>query len=389
MSKDNLKKVKYTDTPFWGGTILLTIMWALLFFRCSQEWDYGPHMDIAKYILIQEIDFSQIEGVAHILSYPLYHVVLKLIHLLGRIDYGTAMAVELSVANICSILLFRKLLTKITSGKNSYYIDFLSIFSMVFMPARCGLNEWRFYAWQCGPNPVHNPTIIFVRPFGILCFLLFLYLFDNLGKRKHMLCAGAFSMILFLSVLAKPSWAVTFLPAMGIYTLIWMIKEKRIKKGLECLLLVSPSLILLIWQNLFVLSNTVALDVKIQFGSFAEFGVAESIATTIVVIPVVILLFDYKRIVSSNVMLISCIALVIGWLQMYFLSNGKSGDFSWGYDLAVQMATIVVLADMASGKASNSWMKIRRVAALVLFGYQCIVGIQYMHLVYITGNYWF
>lgn len=389
MKRINELKLKYTDVPFWVATVLLGIVWSLLFFRYSCEWDYGPHTDIAKYILFQETEYSQIADMAHILAYPLYHIVLKLIHLLGKVDYGTAMALELSLANVLSILLYRKLLKKITKDENSFLIDFLSIFSMVFMPARCGLNDWRFYAWQCGPNPLHNPTIIFVRPFGILCFLLFLYLFEDFMKKKHLIYAIAFGVTLFLSVLAKPSWALTFLPAMGIYTLIWMLKVRNIKKGLECLLLVSPSLVLMLVQNIYIGNNTSALDVKIQFGSFAGFGVLESIATTVIMIPSVILLLEYKRIISSKAVLLSLLALVVGWIQMYFFSNGGSGDFSWGYDLAVQMATIVFLADAFSKKATGLWNIGKRTLALGVFGYQCIVGIQYMHLVYITGNYWF
>ena len=71
-------------------------------------------------------------------------------------------------------------------------------------------------------------------------------------------------------------------------------------------------------------------------------------------------------------------ALLFGWLQMFFLTNGSSGDFSWGYDLAVQAATVIALAISQKSEIAR-W---RKWIAWGVFLYQSFCGICYVILVY-------
>lgn len=78
-------------------------------------------------------------------------------------------------------------------------------------------------------------------------------------------------------------------------------------------------------------------------------------------------------------------ALFTGFLQMFFLTNGPSGDFSWGYDLAVGVSTAIVLVHTLQ-------IDDRKYKKLILFGffaYQCVSGLIYIYKIIETGKYWF
>jgi hypothetical protein len=91
---------------------------------------------------------------------------------------------------------------------------------------------------------------------------------------------------------------------------------------------------------------------------------------------------------KSPAFFISITALVVGWLQMYLLSSGNAGDFSWGYDLAVQFGTLVALAETQNRKESHRSGKIIRNAAYILFAYQIVSGIKYLWEIYTSAQFW-
>ena len=71
---------------------------------------------------------------------------------------------------------------------------------------------------------------------------------------------------------------------------------------------------------------------------------------------------------------------------MFLLTNGGSGDYSWGYDLAVGVSTLFVL-----GKSlGNSKQKWRRIPVLSVFFIQTVIGFYYVIRIYhLEGWFWF
>lgn len=73
---------------------------------------------------------------------------------------------------------------------------------------------------------------------------------------------------------------------------------------------------------------------------------------------------------------------------MFWFSNGPAGDFSWGYDLAVQAATVVALALTAKEQMSGRGRIILNYTAYAVFLYQVITGIIYLWTIYNTTMFW-
>lgn len=381
---------KYNCNYFYYCLLVMTCVFSIFFAKYVNYSDTPKHSLVAKAIFFQDTEFDDTELPQHAFAYPVYHITQKLVHLILRIDYETAAVLVLTVSVFVSVLLCRKLVLMIVKDTefNRYFADFLALGFVIFEVARCWLNDWRFYQFQCGPNPFHNPTILFVRPIGLIGLMSFIKYIQEYKKKGCYKYAVLFSVSMLLSIGAKPSFALVFLPAMGIYTLYYMLRNKEIWFGVTAFIAVLPSLILLVVQQLWVSTQTRALNVVIGFGGFTGLDPLQVLLSSLVTFPVVLILFRAKLMKKKEIYFISVMALVFGWFQMYFFSNGPAGDFSWGYDLAVQIATIVTLAETRNGEHFSKGRKIANNLAYIVFLYQVATGILFLWKIYNFNVYW-
>lgn len=398
-----MNKKEYNNNFFYWGLIGIACIFTLFYTKQVYYWDTPLHTLVAKSLLFHDVEYDQnnISFPTHALAYPVYHFFQKIVHCVLGIDYESAAALILSVSIIVSVLLYRKLSMMIIENTvwNRYFADFCSIGTVLFGVARCWLNDWRYYKIQCGPNPFHNPTILFVRPFAIASFIFFiLFIRTYRNKTSWYKYAILFSIMMLISVGAKPSFAIVFLPAMGVYTIYYMIQNKELRFGIIAFISVLPSLILLLIQQIWVSMHTKALDVYIEFGFFRDYNEFHTqqeilwavIMASLVTFPVVFLLFRFKLMKQDAAFFIVIVALGFGWFEMFFLKSAKSGDFSWGYDLAVQFATLIALMETRRGEKAGKLRKVVNYSAYLIFIYQVFTGLKYLWLVYTNLNvgYW-
>lgn len=405
MAEHHIKIKKYDNKYFLAFLLGLTCIFSIFYARYSTYSEARSTGDIQKHTLVAESLFSDNVDAdnpffpKHAYAYPAYHFIQKMVHIVLRVDYETAATFVLTISIIIAVLLYRKLALMIIGDGtvcNRYLADLLAIGSVLFETARCPLNDWRYYQLQCAANPFHNPTIIFVRPFAIASFIFFnqyVKMYEAGNRYKY---AVLFCITTLISVTAKPSYAIVFLPAMGIYTLYYVVRNKQLKFAVEAFISVLPSLILLIFQQGWMSTHTEAVNMRIKFGFFwdqVEFNTWQEllyavIGASLVTFPVVILLFRMDFMRKDSFYAVSIIALAIGWFQMFFLTTGIAGDFSWGYDLAVQFATLVSLSEIKWNRESEKMRRFVNYAAYGIFGYQIITGIHYLWLIYMTDAFW-
>lgn len=391
---------RYNDKIFYFCLILLTMTFSIFYGKYAYYGDTAAHSLVSKMLLFQdvELDWSNVRFPIHVLAYPVYHFFQKMVHCILGIDYETAAAIVLTGSIVASVLLYRKLSLMLMENtvRNRYFADFFSLGAVLFGVARCGLNNWRYYSIQCSPNPFHNPTILFVRPFAIASFIFFIQLAKTYKSKSSYKYAFLFSLVSLVGVGAKPSYAIVLLPAMGIYTLYHMIQNKKLGFGIVAFIAVLPSLVLLIIQQIWVTSHSEALNAYIKFGFFHGFEelttlgaiTREVFLASLVTFPVVIFLFRIKWMKNDIAYFIAIFTLAFGWAEMYFLKAGVQGDFSWGYDLAVQFATLVSLVETRKEGESGNARKVFNIAMYLIFAYQVFTGMKYLLLVYNGIEYW-
>ena len=387
----NANKERRAENIGFFFALLFVFLGYALFYRhyLPVSWDGGYHTLFAKKLFHESLQSMAAQDPnipIWAITYPLYHLSLKFLAFLLGGRYYAASYVILAFCVVLAILVYRILAYRFAAPENRkerVLCDILSICSVIFLAACSPLTQWRFYARQCGANPVHNPTILFVRPLGLLAVLFFLLFLDQYEKKekslKSLLGFGIFSL---LSVFAKPNFAFVFLPALALLTLCKMISKKDIKLGIYALIAALPSALAMLFQFTFVTDSTEAMHVVLSFGSFSEFTPLEVLAVSLATFPVPLILFSPKIFRKEMGCQVAYFALVIGWIQMFLLTNGPSGDFSWGYDLAVQFSTLAALAYVAKYKMP-AW---RRGIAWGVFAYQTVCGLIYLALVFLHAE---
>ena len=101
-------------------------------------------------------------------------------------------------------------------------------------------------------------------------------------------------------------------------------------------------------------------------------------------VPLLGLLLYRKKILKSIFTITGFLALIFGVAEMFLLTNGNTGDFSWGYDLSVGVATMVTLGE-SMNEQEDRW---KRIPLFSVFVCQLVIGFYYIVRVYQGGIYW-
>lgn len=384
------KKITYRPEIFY---ILLACFVGVMGIFFARFVDYG---DIPPHILSARTFFDEVrKGPSQIGAYPLFHVTVWALQRLLVFDYETITALLLTISALFSVLLFRVLMHEIIkerSAFDNYFCDLVSLGATVFMTVRSPLCGMRYYEGQGAANPQHNPTILYCRVFALASFILFVRFMEYYeAKKAYLAPAIGFGVMTFLSILAKPSYAIVFLEGMGLLTLIRMIKHKKLDVGIAAFLCVLPSVIFLAWQMVYVKGNSQMLNVETTITTgityINTFTKQELFLSGLAVFPVVILLFRIKGLKENAGYMLAMVAFVVGWIQMYFFNNGPTGDFGWGYFLSVQVATVVALAYSRVYAPKKWWIRGINGIAYAVYAYQVLCGFKYIRILYLTGEF--
>lgn len=208
-------------------------------------------------------------------------------------------------------------------------------------------------------NPYHNPTQMCVQGISILCLALII---DIWGSQKDAAYNGIFfqvenglkkyyiwlSVLLFLSVLAKPTFAEMFIPAVGLIMLITWIqklcKKENAKEYFQILLktfcLAIPALFYIFLQFLdyFIFggsygdSGSVVITAWMEVWKLFTENTVLSIALGMA-FPLYVLLIDSSFFIYNTIGQLGVLSYLIGLLEASLLGESgwklSHGDFLW------------------------------------------------------------
>lgn len=347
-------KKKYSIIPFLIILIIANILSLYLFYRfCNTDYelfvsDFQWHLLGAWSFVNNDILPLSKQPFPALFSYPLYHLLTAILgKLINRIDISASLIVMIS--NIFTSIILRNIGNKEFSKiKEKYLIDFISISILFIMPISGILTNYKPFFPQMSVNPWHNPTYLFMRPFTIICFIIFIDIIKNIKEnnfaKKNILKLIGLCISLVITTLAKPSFTLFFLFAAGIYTFYCLFpdfKRNLFKAGIPIFLAVLPTLILLLWQQNLVLtySKDISFDTKllpIKYlidNGFLYFRYFLSLQILNLIFFIAYgrkLLFKDISYTLSFLMLISTLFIWFFTTQgIYSLSN-----FAWSYEIA-------------------------------------------------------
>lgn len=219
----------------------LTYAYVLISFRGLS--DYSGH----TYVFIPL--FTKENWIQGWMASPhcLWHLTLLLIHRLLRIPVENAAAYATCIYMLFSYIVIYWIFRRITAAAgredSSARVGLLSfcmcLIQGLYFP---WLDAGGRYLGMYSMNPIHNPTYICMKGFSLLCFCL---VCDIWGKQKDDNYRGIFfrvenglkryyiylTVLLLLSVIAKPTFAEMFIPAVAFLMLGELIRRLVKKDG--------------------------------------------------------------------------------------------------------------------------------------------------------------
>lgn len=174
--------------------------------------------------------------------YFLWHAVTFFFHRILLIPLEHAAAYSACVFAAFSYWIFYWIIQKFLSHhaleENHLQSAFLAFCLCILQPISIPWAD----TFAFSPNPLHNPTHMCARGFSLLCFCL---ICDIWGKQETPSYHGVFfhvenglkkyycllSILLFLSTMAKPTFAEMFIPSVAIIMLVRWIRKIQKKDG--------------------------------------------------------------------------------------------------------------------------------------------------------------
>lgn len=271
--------------------IVLVFFFFLMYFYEIVEGNGEPRDIFAHYEFAQRLlflrdmslqEFLLSDQYVHVLSYPVWHISAILVELIIKTvesGFGVAINLQLLVPAITNSLyvtltfgVLSILLKKMWKVRQNTLVIYLSSVLLIFVnPYYCKLINPNYYLGQLSANVWHNPTIIAVKPFALICISIYIYLLNHrlingnsikykLLNRKENGLFICFGLLLLLSALAKPNFFQIFAPALFLYCVIDVIytKGKSFWFDLKTALSIIPTCFLAIWQ----LNISIGIDLK-------------------------------------------------------------------------------------------------------------------------------
>jgi len=208
------------------------------------------------------------------------------------------------------------------------------------------------YLGQWSPNIWHNPTMAVLKPLAILGFWGSLITLGSPGFVRRWI-PWLTSLCLFAGTLAKPSFIICFIPAVGVFLLIF--GRKSLGMWRSAILLFLPSLSLLAWQFLRTYTRFAVPGIfqdKIVISYFAATGTyAPHVwfsSLLVLAFPLTVLVAIRKRLLRNMPLLVSFLLAFVGFLQGSFLAEENKpayGNFVFGYIISLFMVYLFCLIE--------------------------------------------
>jgi len=243
--------IKYRSDVITGGILLLTGL--LLFTPMMQRWshmlesDYEVHNQLAVQVVEAPAEFFR--NTPHFL----YHVstALSYVMLPGR-NQDAAGAITMILSYLALMMLIYGQLRRMTRRARhvlAFFIAALLTVMLLLVTPITFFTPQNHYFGYFTPHVYHNPTINLMKPFAVLLFFAALPIFYD-KSALSLRWIPAYALLTGLCLLAKPSFILAFVPALGLFTLIPLLRRQAIHWPVLLGGIVLPAILILAYQTL-------------------------------------------------------------------------------------------------------------------------------------------
>lgn len=344
---NNMKKERIEEKIsyyFLGSLIIFIVTFSKVCKQIEMSGaDWLPHIDWA--MVLDEHIFHYM---SEYISYPIWHIVFKIIYKIFNFDIKFSASGATALLNCFAgggiLYAWDYLSAKPTASKTKmFWTICILLMGPLYAP---GFNA-DYYLGQGSGNVWHNPTHIAVKGFAILCFVWIVRLVNDEIEHKRWEYV-LLSVLLLLSVLAKPSFLQAMIPGLGLYFIIELLRDglkKHIVPFFYIAITFVPSVIILIMQ--FVINFYTDSSIHKTSGIGIAYGAVLLKWTDnlfyscllALAFPLFVLLMYAKRLLKDTSVKIAMCYGLCAWLQAAFLyEKGErmlDGNWTWGWNLSL------------------------------------------------------
>lgn len=302
--------------------------------------------------------------------------------------------------NYCIV---RPCLSFVNQSRANLWAGFMALCLLIVAPINLlTLPFGNAYFGYVGINVYHNPTVNLVKPLALILIMLVAgNMFSNRKARRPKTIVGA-ALITLLSMLAKPNFAMCFIPALVVWLLYLRLNKNtssQVDFKLPLFGAIVPGLFMLALQYGFYRESDVSNASSIVFAPlevYASYGHAKLLLPKLLlslVFPLSVLLYFRKKVLSDPMVVISWITLFFGLMYSYLLAEHpcfQAGNMLWSaqvslYALFVFTTLFLLKTYSASDNDTLDILKKRKIC-WSLFGLHAISGVGFWFIWSILGH---
>lgn len=293
------------------------------------------------------------KGVASLPAFTIAHsawqYLLVFVHwMTGFTFQKSGFLVAVLATEISTLVLFLWFWPVFTNKQFSMWKSLIVIFGVSIAAPITLLSkmDYLMYLGYIGITTYHSPTIILLKPFALLQFILAYKCFDSVAplKKSQVLFAGVVSLA---AAYIKPSLAICILPALGVFAIYRLTQKKYVNLFGLIFGFGVPSVLLLVWQFLvtYYANDTGSI-------MFFPLGVMSTYSNYLflklflsIFFPLLILAVYFKQVKLDDRMLIAWLTFGFGAFFTYFFAEGgvriMDGNFGWSGEISLMILFIV------------------------------------------------
>ncbi len=348
--------------------IFLTV---LFLFSHQLPGNKGYASDLGAHIAFVEPFF---DGKIYI-PHPLWHIAVHYMSYLTLDEDFSAVLVSTLFLLIWIYIVQEIYLFFIGKEKKSIFLLYAFLFIIFIIgPAYIPLLSKFIVTGTGSPNLWNSVTLITVKPFAILTVF-----FTILGlEKKRLIYYGLGAISLFLSIFAKPSFIIAFLPALVLYILL---KKSFSKENLIYVLILSLIAIgTLSYQFLHTYGEGQSKIIISFLGVWSPFTSSVFISIILALLfPLVYTIFNLSHVKRNNYIFLTWIMTFISIIYAAFLAEAGArfyhGNFFWSYMISLSLLYVFTLIDYLKYHTDMK-LYIKVILNSILF-WQIAVGLFY------------
>ncbi len=377
----------------WGGLALVMIGAALLFAPMMNHWRAMSDYEVHNGVLAQQFLDAPGEFFASTPHF-LYHVLVGLAYrLLPFADIFWAGAAVMTASYIIlAALLYWMLLHALTGRGPAWGLAAGMTFALLLVTPISFFTPENQYLGYFTSHVYHNPTVQLMKPFSVALFFAVLPIYRAQGGVSWR-WIPAYALLTAACLLAKPSFILAFVPALGVLTLARMLLRQPIRWPVLIGGIVAPAMAILVYQTLtWTSGGGIDIDFLRVFHEWTlhydenadQFLVGKLLLSA--AFPLTVYALYWRQAMRDLLFNLGWLIFIIAALYAYFLVDLTviaAGDFGWSAQIGVFVLFIAAGRFLLMHLGKRGWA--RAALALAVLSLHVIAGINW-YLLHVRGD---